>query len=39
MKKSNFATNNGGIIKTPKPANQPKGTTVGGGAKDLRDGK
>lgn len=31
-----FATNKGGVIKSPKPVDEPKATTVKGG--DLRQG-
>ena len=38
MKKGNrFATNQGGVIRSPKPTNQPKSTVEKGD--DLRNGK
>jgi hypothetical protein len=38
MSKGNkFATNQGGVIKSPKPKDQPKATVVKGN--DLRNGK
>lgn len=41
MKDNRFATNQGGVIKAPKPVtNQPKAkVTKGGTNKDLRNGK
>ena len=36
MSKNKFATNQGGVIKSPKPTNQPKATVTKGN--DLRDG-
>lgn len=36
MSKSNFATNQSGVIKSPKPKDQPKATVTKGS--DLRSG-
>lgn len=37
MKKNKFATNQGGVIKSPKPSGEPKATVTKGN--DLRNGK
>ena len=37
MSKNKFATNQGGVIKSPKPKDQPKSTVTKGN--DLRTGK
>lgn len=36
MSKNKFATNQGGVIKSPKPKDQPKATVTKGN--DLRNG-